>query len=113
MNATPDTRIALDRYASNGEAVQARKIVRLALAAGLSVSVHDGEEWTVNKSTDHMAILAALATTESDTLRFRLNGKKVGVMLLVWGNAADGSELVADYGHDEEGPFMAVFGPAL
>lgn len=99
--ASADTRIALDRYASYGEAVKARRLVRIALAKGYAISVYDGEEWTVKQSTDRMTVLQALATTECDTLRFRKDGEKLGSMLLIYGNATDGSELIADYSANE------------
>lgn len=100
-NVTADTRISLDRYATKGEAVKARRLVRLALAKGYAISVYDGEEWTVKQSTERMAVLQALATTECDTLRFRKDGEKLGSMLLIYGNATDGSELIADYSANE------------
>ena len=88
---------ALDQYATRGEAAAARRIIKGALARSYSVSVNDGEEWTLKRSTDAAAILGALATTGQDWLRIRdADGEPVGVLLLVWGNAADGSELVAD-----------------
>lgn len=93
-----DTRISLDRYASKGDAITARRLVRTALELGYSISVQDGEEWTVKQSRDRMAILSAMATTGMDRLRFRdSEGNKLGTMLLVYGNALDGSELIADY----------------
>lgn len=100
--------IDLDRFAKRGEAEEARRIVRKALAAGYALSVHDGEEATVRGSRDEAKILAALATTDADTVtvhRRDLNNASgwhsVGVLLLVWGNAPDGSELVADHTDNE------------
>lgn len=99
---TPDTRISLDRYAGAGEAVVARRLIRQALLRGWKVSVHDGEEWTVKQSTDRMTILAALCTTDNDTLKFRdAAGVCVGNIWLVWGNDPAGQELCADYTDNE------------
>lgn len=95
---TTDSRISLDRFAAYGETVKARALVRELLNLGLRVSVNDGEEWTVKQSDDRMTILAALCTTGTDRLRVRhTDGTVSGEILLVWGNAHDGSELVADY----------------
>jgi len=104
-----DTRIALDRFASTGEAVKARRLIRLALEAGYVVSVQDGEEWTVKQSADRMTILAAMATTGEDRIRFRkATGERIGTAYLIYGNAHDGSELIADYtGGDEMAALVA------
>jgi hypothetical protein len=88
-------------YAKAGEATKARKIVAAALAKGWVVSVNDGEEWTVKKSSNKTEILDALCSTGMDTLRFRdAAGQPVGSMLLVWGNDPKGSELVSDSSTD-------------
>ena len=77
------------------DAKQARDLIGKALAAGLSVSVHDGEAWALKRSTDAAAILAALGSTDADSLRFRdAAGENVGFAYLVYGNGPD--ELVAD-----------------
>lgn len=100
------TAIDLDRYAGKEEAVVARRLVRKALELGYAVSVNDGEEWTVKKSTDRMEILSALASTGGDTLKFRNaeTGESVGWMSLLYQNGP-GDELIADYG---DNPAMAA-----
>lgn len=101
-----DTRISLDRYASIHEAMVARRIVRVALSKGWTISVYDGGEWTVKKSADRMTILQALATTEADMLRFRnADNVTVGTLVLIWGNDPSGDELIADYSVDGGGVF--------
>jgi hypothetical protein len=85
-------------YASPAEADAATFLIRLALANGFNVSVHDGEEdWTVRRSTDLHTILSAMCQMEEDYLTFhKVNGSKGGGwMQLVWGNSAP--ELVSDY----------------
>ena len=93
-------------YATQHEARIARKIVKDALANGWTVSVNDGEEWTVKRSTDSRAILAALCSTDSDTLRLRdAAGERVGDIMLVWGNDED---LITDHSdNDATNAFMA------
>lgn len=88
---------SFERYATHGEQAHARALVRWLLNRDLTVSVNDGEEWTVKRSADLQEILDALATTDSDQLRVRdRGGDSVGWFWLVWGNASDGSELIAD-----------------
>jgi hypothetical protein len=82
------------------EAAAARKLVSLILARGWTVSLYDGEEWTLKASNNRRAILSALGTTWADELLLRdADGAKVGGLFLVWGNSAP--ELVADY-YDNE-----------
>ncbi len=76
-----------------------------ALQAGASVSVWDGEEWGVKRSTDRVAILDLVNDLDEAQLRFRDIGDKViGWALIVNGGEPD--ELVADYGCT---PFMEAW----
>lgn len=85
-------------YITNGEARIVRKLIKAILARNLDVSVFDGEETTLERSVNMAAILAAMATTDSDTLTIRdESGKRVAWFMLVYGNEPDGSELIADY----------------
>jgi len=87
----------MDKFATAGERRIVRAIVRAAIDSGFLLSVHDGEEITVKKSGDRMAILSALATTGEDNLIFHeKDGTRVGRVYLVWGNHETGCELVAD-----------------
>lgn len=91
------TEISLDKYAGKEEAAVARRLVRKALEAGYTVSVNDGEEWTVKKSTNRDEILAALATTGEDSIRIRnAEGEKIGTLYLVYQDGP-GDELIADF----------------
>lgn len=75
------------------------KILSDAFASGYTVSVWDGEEWTVKSSTNRKEILSALATTCDDVLAFRRPDKSlVGKVLLVYGNDYD---LITDYTDNE------------
>lgn len=89
-------------YATKGEARIARRLVRAALADGYSLSVYDGEEWTVKRATKSAPVLEALCSTGSDTLRLRdADGNHVGSFLLIWGNDESGEELLADYSDND------------
>lgn len=83
-------------YANRDEAAAARKLVKMALARGWSISINDGDEWTLKRSTDQQAILHAMCSTGEDYLMFRqADGSRVGWTFLVWGNSAP--ELICDY----------------
>lgn len=96
--------ICLDRYAGSKEAVVVRRLVRTALAKGWSISVNDGEEWTVKRSTKRMEILSALATTGGDTLLFRdAEGTNLGRVLLIYqGGQSEGEEVICDYSDNRD-----------
>lgn len=90
------------KYLTAGEAKIARKLVNAILARGLSVSVYDGGETTLTRSTDKRAILAAMGTTGYDTLTARNeSGERVASFMLIYGNADDGSEVIADHSDNE------------
>jgi hypothetical protein len=85
-------------YTTSGERGVATRLVRAAIKAGFTVSVNDGEEWTVKRSDSEAVILPALATTGYDTLRFRSSaGDYIGSAFLVWGNEESGECLISDH----------------
>ncbi len=71
------------------------RMIRAALAANLTVSVFDGEEWGLRASSNYAAITAEVAVTDQTTLRFRDASKKLlGSIYLVHGN---GDEVISDH----------------
>ena len=85
-------------YATAGERTVARKLIRTLLGKGRTISVNDGEEWTVRLSTDEREILNALATTDADSITAHgPDGESQGWFYLVWGNDPAGEELIADH----------------
>lgn len=94
---------ALDDYRQNTTIGERRVVTRLLSACAANnytVSVFDGEEWTLRREpvTSYKTICAALATTGEDTLELRAaTGERIGRVYLVWGNSPDGDELIADY----------------
>ena len=93
---------SLTEFATKGEARVARKLVKAALAEGLSVSVWEGEDWAIKRSTNARAIFDNMATTGSDTLRLRdAQGEYVGFFSLVYGNDPDGEDLLSNYSDNE------------
>lgn len=86
-------------------------IVSTALARGMAISVHDGEEWSLKKCTDAHLIWHALAQTESgDSLRFRLiaTGEVIGTVYLIYENGVD---VIAD--HSESDMMTRILAPAF
>jgi hypothetical protein len=66
------------------------QLLAAALPLGYTVSVWDGEEWTLRNSRDPGEILQALATTSDDLISFRdAAGARVGTIWLIWGNSQD------------------------
>lgn len=86
--------MSLDKYASKIEQTIVNAIVDSALSRGYSISVYDGEEYALRRSTDKRAILDAVCSTDHDTLRFYNGDRKVGWVLLIWGNGCD---LISDW----------------
>ncbi|KGX18782.1 hypothetical protein [Burkholderia pseudomallei] len=71
------------------------KIVVDAVAAGFKLSVFDGEETAISKSTDKDKILAQLFACEVEYLRFWKFDVIVGTVTLVYGN--DGWDVISDH----------------
>lgn len=98
--------LCIDRFAGKDEAKAVRKLIRVALAQDWTVSVNDGEEWTVKKSSDFNEIIAALATTGGDTLRFRdAAGNSLGSMWLVYQNGP-ADEVICDYSANDNMEYL-------
>jgi hypothetical protein len=84
------------------------RIITNGLKAGYAVSVFDGEEWALKRSTKRRDIYAALASTDSDQIRFcnASDGRLIGTILFIWGN---GQDVVSDYTDKPE--IEALVGP--
>ncbi|UDL93564.1 hypothetical protein LGH83_13360 [Lichenihabitans sp. PAMC28606] len=62
------------------------RIISDAVGEGYALDVFNGEETMLRHSRDERAIMDALASTSEDQLRFRRDGKRVGVVRLVYAN---------------------------
>jgi hypothetical protein len=72
------------------------KLITVGLKAGYMVSVDNGEEFTVKRSTDKKKILAGMFQCDEDWLHFRkADGEKVGVVALMYGEC--GYDVICDY----------------
>ena len=81
-----------------GELRVLKMTCEVAIEAGYSVSLQDGEEWTVQRSTDVHGLVMAAQTTDMDRLRIRKRddvGTVVGTILFVYGNSP--CEVICDY----------------
>jgi hypothetical protein len=74
-----------------------RKAIKAFLDAGYKLSVFDGEEVTLKRSTDAEAIFKALRTTDDDYLFVHRGEEKprCGWVRFVYGN--DGYDVISDY----------------
>lgn len=71
------------------ERQMAGALVDACLARDLMISVYEGEDWAIIRSTDKDAIMAAMFSTDEDqlVLRRKVDAVKVGWFQLVYGNS--------------------------
>ncbi|UPW35984.1 hypothetical protein QE320_gp070 [Pseudomonas phage EM] len=70
--------------------------VMRGIRLGYAVSVYDGEEWAVKRSTDVKVISDSLQSTDADRVLFvDQQGKGVGSLWAFYGNSA--GEVIADH----------------
>lgn len=73
-----------------------KHLVKHSLAKGCTVSVWDGEEWQLSKSSSYKAIVEAVESVEVAELSIRYQGEKMGwAMVSAYGLEDD--ETVIDY----------------
>lgn len=61
-------------------------VVDDALAAGLTIAVHDGDGFSLRRSADRNAVLAAMWATDEEVLILYDGSRHVGRVWLVYGN---------------------------
>lgn len=87
-------------YLSAGERLAARRLIQRILDRGLAVQIFDGEEFVLPEpSRDKKFIVRYLGSTDEDYLHVKNpnDDTTLGWFHLVYGNALDGSEVVADW----------------
>ena len=73
-----------------------KHLVKHSLARGFTVSVFDGEEWDVKRSSKYQEIINSIESVEEAQIRIRdTEGVNVGWALIIPGLEDD--ETVADY----------------
>lgn len=82
-------------HATDNEKRIVGKLVEDLLAAGMSITIDDGEDTPLRNSTDAEAIFAALGSTGEDYLIVDApNGPRQRWVRLIWGNDVD---VISDY----------------
>jgi hypothetical protein len=74
-----------------------KHLIKYALSAGHTVSVYDGEEWQVKRSTGYKAIVEAVESVDEAQLRIRDNDGKVIAWALVSAYGLADDETVIDW----------------
>lgn len=72
-------------------------LVKYALAQGCTLSVWDGEEWQVKRSTGYKAVVEAIESVEEAQLRIRNADGAVIAAALIIPFGLEPDETVADY----------------
>lgn len=72
-------------------------LIKNALAKGLTVSVWDGEEWQVKRSSGYQVIKEAIESVEVAELRLRDQEGKVAGWAMIIPFGVEPDETVADY----------------
>lgn len=78
-----------------------RKLVSHAIAEGHTITVYDGEEWPVKRSTDIDLIIDHAFSTDESWLRVFAGTEYLGEVFLVYGNS--GWDVINDYHVSLEG----------
>lgn len=74
----------------------AKRVVRSAIAAGYTVSLWDGGEYTVKRSRKLSEVVGAMFTVDEESLEIRnVEGGLIGTVWMVYGN--DGFDAINDY----------------
>lgn len=83
-----------------------KHLIKYALAEGCTVSVWDGEEWQVKRSTSYKAIVDAVESVEEAALRIRDASGGVVASASVSAYGLEDDETVIDH---TVSPFMAAW----
>ena len=83
-----------------------KHLVKFALKASCTVSVWDGEEWQVKRSTGYKAIIEAIESVEEAALRLRDDQGLIIGSVTVSAFGLEDDETVVDYTIN---PFMALW----
>lgn len=83
------------------------RLLQDAIAQGYSVSVDNGEEVVVKKSTDVEEIMKAMFSVDEEYLHFFKNNQKVGWACLIYGES--GWDVINDYSMNLEPIMEGVF----
>jgi hypothetical protein len=92
-------------------------LVKKVLADGYSISINDGEDTTVEFSTDRVEILKAMTSTGEDYLMVNSGSKELGYFYLIYDNGSDDEPMVVisdvGYSNTPEGRYCSDLYEAL
>jgi len=71
-------------------------LIKFAFDKGAVISVWDGEEWQIKKSSSYKAVKDAVESVEEASMKIRINNEVVGSALVI-PYGMDPEETVADY----------------
>lgn len=88
----------MEQKTLDNENIIINAILNATIDKGYCISVNDGEETVVVRSTDKEEIINSLRSTDLDWLRiFKQNeAYHVGSVCLIYNNGSDGVDLIAD-----------------
>lgn len=86
--------MSLSTLANQIENRIAQALIHEILVRGFTVSINDGEEEVITKSTAEKAILKAMANTDENTIVFFNSKGPVGGIMIFFG---EGDEMISDY----------------
>lgn len=72
-----------------------RHCIKELLSHGFKLSVFDGEETVISKSSDRKKIFESMYSTDEDVLKVWKDGIKIGMVYFVYGN--ESHEVINDY----------------
>lgn len=86
------------QYATASEAQAVTMLVSRLVNDGCQLSVFDGEEWVVRRSTSIIEVLSELSQTDMiESVRVRKDGVKIGEIDLLFQGCSNAMEVVIDY----------------
>lgn len=90
----------LPEHANFEDRLAANALIRRLLKDGMQISINDGCEWVLKKSSDRLEILKTMSQTGEDTVRARnADGERVADFYLIYhnGNKEDPMMTISDY----------------
>ena len=85
-------------YASQTDRQCAAALVSLCLKGGNTISVWDGEDFAIKRSSSKLDILKEMSSTGEDRLHvFDEHGNELGRFYLIYNNGTSHMELIADH----------------
>ena len=91
--------MSLPEHVEQEDRTPINKLVKAALVGGNTLSLFDGEEWTVKRTTTAKSFKTEMASTDSDTILVRNSeGKQLGQFFIIFN---DDGYPICDYTDNE------------